>query len=115
MELSGWLPAFLLTIATETPVYLLALRRALGWPRALFVALLLNLLTHPLAWSTITRARDPFPRVFLTVEAGVFVTEAILILVLGRAAWARRRIGITEALAISFAANGLSAGLGLLL
>jgi hypothetical protein len=115
MDRNGWPLAFLLTVVSETPVYLLALRRTLGWGHALLVVLTLNLLTHPLAWSTIMAANRPFPWVFLAVEAAVLVVEALLIFILGRTPWSRRPIGAVEALAISLSANGLSAGLGLLL
>jgi hypothetical protein len=113
MDPYGWPLAFMVTIIAETPVYLLALRRTIGWRRAALVALLLNVATHPVAWSVITHAREPFPAVFLLVEAVVLVTEALGLFVLGRLAWSRRRIGIVEAFAMSLAANGLSAGLGL--
>ena len=115
MDRNGWPLAFLFTLASETPVYLFALRRTLGTGHALLVALALNLLTHPLAWSTITSAPHPLPWVFLGVEGAVLVGEALLVFILGRTRWSRRRIGVAEALAISLAANGLSAGLGLLL
>jgi hypothetical protein len=115
MDRNGWPLAFLLTVVSETPVYLFALRRTLGTGHALLVALGLNLLTHPLAWSTITAAPHPLPWVFLAVESAVLVVEAFLVFILGRTPWSRRRIGVAAALAISLSANGLSAGLGLLL
>jgi len=115
MDRNGWPLAFLCTIVSETPVYVFALGRTMGAGHALLVGLLLNLLTHPLAWSTITAAPHPFPWVFLWVEGVVLAAEALLVFSLGRTSWSRRRIGVAEALAISLSANSLSAGLGLLL
>jgi hypothetical protein len=114
MDPHGWPLAFVLTIVLETPVYLLALRRTVGAGHAVLVALLLNAATHPLAWSLITDAREPFPAVFLLVEAGVLITEALGLWLLGRSRWSRGRLGVAEALAMAFAANGVSAGVGLL-
>lgn len=115
MHPTGWLPAFLLTVATECPVYLLALRHFLGWRGALFTGFALNVASHPIAWSTITGARNPFPWVFVPVEVSVLLFEAVLLIAIGRAAWSRERITVLEGFAISLAANGLSAGLGLVL
>ena len=115
MDRNGWPLAFLLTIFCETPVYFFALRRTLGAGHAVLAALALNLLTHPIAWSVLMAAPRAFPRAFLSVEGAVLVVEALGIIVLGRTRWSRRPIGVAQALAISLAANGLSAGLGLLL
>ena len=114
MDRNGWLAAFLATLAIETPVYLLALRRI--WPpgRALLVVIAANVLTHPLAWITITMSRRPFEGVFITVESSVCILEALLLWSLGRTRWFARPVSLAQAIGISLVANGLSAGLGLL-
>jgi hypothetical protein len=114
MEPHGWTLAFLGTLVIETPVYVLALRRALGPHGALLASLVVNLATHPLAWSAIMGARNAFPWIFIAVEAAVTVVEALLVFGVGRTRLSRRPIGIGEALATSLAANGFSAGVGLL-
>jgi hypothetical protein len=115
MNWAGWLPAFLATLAIEAPVFLFALWRPLGMARAIATTLGLNALTHPLAWSMIMVARQPFPGVFLSVESAVWVIEALLLWHVCRSPISRRRLPFVEALAISLAANGFSAGIGLLL
>jgi len=115
MDFSGWALAFASTLLIETPLYLFALRRALGTKGALLASLVLNLATHPLAWTTIMSARQPFPGVFLAVEGAVTLAEALLVFAVGRTRFSKRPIKIGEALAISLAANGFSAGVGLLL
>jgi len=115
MERDGWALAFLCTLLVETPVYFFALRRMLGPAGALLASLVLNLATHPIAWSTIMAAPDEFPGRFLAVECAVTLVEALLIFAVGRTRLSRRPIKIVEALAISLAANGFSAGIGLLL
>jgi hypothetical protein len=113
MDRDGWALAFLGTLVLETPVYFLALRRALGPGGALLASLVLNLATHPLAWSAITGASHAFPWIFLAVEGAVTVVEALLIFAIGRTGLSRQPIGSGEALAMSLAANGFSAGVGL--
>jgi hypothetical protein len=115
MDRNGWALAFVFTLLAETPVYFLGLRRVFGARGALAASLLLNVATHPLAWSAIMAAPRPFPYVFLGVEGAVTLIEALLLFGAGRSRLARRPLGAGEALAISLAANGFSAGLGLLL
>lgn len=115
MTFTGWLPAFLGTLATEVPVYVWTLRASLGFRRAVLTALALNVVTHPLAWTVIARAPLPFPGGFLAIEASVWAVEASVLKLLSHSRWARRRLSWPEALAMSLAANGLSAGTGLLL
>ncbi len=114
MDRTSWALAFVGTLLVETPVYWLALRRALGLWGALSTSLLVNLVTHPLAWSAVTGGWHPWPWFFLAVEAGVTLVEALLVFAVGRTRLCRRDIPIKEALAISVVANGLSAGIGLL-
>ena len=70
------------------------------------IALLVNLVTHPLAWA-LTRAWS-WPR-FAAVEAGVWVAESLLLIALVRPA------SPVALAAVAFTANALSAGVGLLL
>lgn len=115
MDPTGWPLAFLLTLLVETPIYGLALRRTFGLPGALLASLALNVATHPIAWSLITGAARPFPGTFLAVEAAAWVAEGLLLWGAARSRRARQRLGIGEALAVSLAANGFSAGIGLFL
>lgn len=114
MNLQGWALAFLSTLVVETPVYFLALRRNFGGKGALAVSLLLNFATHPIAWSTIMAAHRPFPYLFLAVESTVTLIEGLLLLAAGRSRFARQPIRLGTSLVVSLAANGFSAGLGLL-
>jgi hypothetical protein len=111
----SWPVAFILTLATEMPVYGLALRRTMAWWSTLLLALLLNLLTHPLAWTAITRSKAPFLQIFFSVEAAVVGVEALVLFTVGRTSWSRHPLTPVRALAIAAAANAMSAGLGLIL
>ena len=113
MDLRGWLPAFIATLVIEVPVYTLALRNAFGLRRSLYIGLAVNVLTHPLAWSAMMAI--PFPTGFVTTELLVWAVEATLVFTLGRRRWSTRPLGWIEAGVISLVANGLSAGLGLML
>jgi hypothetical protein len=115
MTLLGWALAFLFTLVVETPVYFLSLRRVFGGKGAMAASLLLNIATHPIAWSTLMATHRPFPYVFLAVEGAVILIEGLLLFAAGRSRFARQPIRLDSALAISLAANGFSAGLGLLL
>lgn len=115
MDLDGWAPAFSCTLLVETPVYFLSLRRVLGARGALLASLLLNLATHPFAWSAIVSAPQPFPIPFIAIEFLVTLAEALLLFGAGHTGLARRPLRMGEAFAASLAANGFSAGLGLFL
>ena len=106
-----WAIGFTLTLALETPVYVLGLRRRIPARRAALWSLLLNLLTHPGAWA-LTRAWS-WPR-FAEVEIGVWLLETALLIVLLRVPRAEpsARAGIAV---LTFTANALSAGFGLLI
>ena len=45
-----WLPAFLSTILSETPIYALFLRDRMGLGNALALGVALQFFTHPLFW-----------------------------------------------------------------
>ena len=102
-----------MTVAVEAPVYGLALRRVFGGLPALALALALNLLTHPLAWAVLMHKPGAFPRLFLAVEIGVTLVEAVALTFAGRSRWARQSLRFWEACVLSFTANAASAGLGL--
>jgi hypothetical protein len=108
-----WAKAFACTLLLETPVYLFGLSRLTAKSRAprdiwrfLGIALFVNVVTHPFAWA-LTRAWS-WPR-FAAVEAGVWVTESLLLVALVRPA------SPLALAAVAFTANAWSAGVGLLL
>jgi hypothetical protein len=107
--------AFLLTLALETPVYLLTLRRRWGALPALAFSLVANGLTHPLAWRL--TLVGSWAR-YVAVELGVFCVEAALALLAGRIVTrlrpGTRPLSLVEAVVVALSANALSAGAGLL-
>jgi hypothetical protein len=114
MDARDWPIAFVATLLAESPVYVLSSRRSFAIRKALVVAVLLNLATHPVAWSTITFGHISFLPGYFVVEAIVVMVEAGLLFAAARTRFARCPMPASTCLAISFAANSLSAGLGLL-
>ena len=114
MSSAGWVPAFLVTLALEVPVYLWTTRSVFAFRQATLVALTLNFATHPLAWAMLASLSHPFPMAFFAVEAIVWLAEAGLLKLWSHGRFGRRPLPWQEAFVISFAANGLSAGVGLL-
>ena len=105
----SWAFAFVLTLACELPVYVVTLRRPLGGvARALAVGVVVNVATHPLAWTLAVGQALPW----LAIEATVTVAEAALVFAAARAVG--RRLPLHESLLVSLAANALSAGVGLI-
>ena len=102
--------AMLLSIGIEAPIAA-ALIRALGWgsaARAAAAAALGTLLTHWFAWNwsqPLMAAIGDTPG-FLAVEAGVTVVEAVVYRFLVP-------VNVGRALALSLAANGGSAAIGI--
>ena len=109
-----WAIAFATTLVAELPVYLLACRGSFTLGTCVVVGLLLNVVTHPVAWSVFHFARISFPLGFVAVEAVVVVTEAVLLCAIARSRYARRPLSPSRCLAIAVAANSFSAGLSLL-
>lgn len=109
-----WLLSFLGTLVIELPVYTWATTSVFGFARALAIGVALNVATHPLMWGVHSLLRHPYLLTFLVAEAVVWATEAILLKTFSHRRRARRVLGWSEALAISFAANAFSAGAGLL-
>jgi hypothetical protein len=101
----AWAVGFACTLALETPVYVLGLRRIVGARRAALWSVVLNLLTHPLAWA-LTRAWS-WPR-FGAVETGVWLIESAVLLAL-----LRSRAPAVRVVVLTLTANALSAGFGL--
>ena len=105
----SWSFAFALTLLCELPVYVFALRRPLGGAMAaLAVGVVVNLATHPLAWTLAVHQLVPW----LGIEAAVTVAEAALVFAAARALG--RRLPVHESFLVSLAANALSAGVGLI-
>ena len=97
--------ALLLTLAVEVPLYVAALA-ALGlapWRRALLLAVVVNLLTHPVLWSVLGE-RPPVLRV-AAAEVLVWLVEAAL---LGLAV--RRRPALVALVAAGANAGSVLAG-----
>jgi len=93
--------AFLLTAASESLVYLIVLRRPAS--RLVLSAVLINALTNPLAnYAHLYLHAGQVP-----LEAAVVLCEGLLISLLFPT-------GLKQGIAVSLAANMLSAGLGLL-
>lgn len=103
-----WLDAFLLTLACELPLVLLA-TRPLSPARVLLVAVAANLLTHPLAWRlSMTLPPDDYRTGVALIEAGVVIVEALCY------RW-WLRIGVARAFGVSLLANTASALTGWIL
>lgn len=110
--LAWWLYCFALTELLEAPLAWVLLSRAGAKPgRALASALLASLWTHPFLFSA-TWFLDLPPVAWLAVVSGLE-----LVVALSEALWHRKFLGLPwrEALVASFAANGFSYGLGLLI
>lgn len=108
--MTGYLAAYLLTLAVEPPLYAVALR-LLGdpWRRGYAAALLANATSHPLTWLVLYRAL-PSGRVasFVVVEAFAVAWEALVL----------RRLLRHEAAplaGLSLVANAVSLGAGAVL
>jgi hypothetical protein len=114
MPARDWAIAFATTLVAELPVYVLFSRRSFAIRAAVAVAFLLNLATHPVAWSVFRFGHISFPYGFLAVEAGVVLAEALLLFAAAHSRFACQPLRATTCLAISFAANCSSAGLSLL-
>lgn len=102
------IPALLLTLAVEVPLYAVALR-ALGlatWRRAALLGVLVNLLTHPLLWWFL--APRPAAGRLWGAEAAVVVAEAAVL-------WVACRRDPALLLVTSLGANATSVLIGLLL
>ena len=93
---------FLLTILIEMPVVLLFFKKQ--WKLALLIGILLNLFTWPLLHVFLYSTNINLN----ILELGVAITE-------GTGYWIFLKCGWKKAFAVSFLANGLSYGIGLLI
>ncbi len=106
--------ALALTLLIEVPIYTSLLQRVIDatFRSALAAAIVVNLISHPLAFLVIGRALEgPFG----TTGAVVFVE--IFVAWLGEAAllWLIYRRAFAELVGIAFAANAVSFAIGLLI
>ncbi len=102
--------ALALTLAAEIPVYAVALRRGwqVRWRPALWSALGVNLVTHPLLWWLLGpwTGRPAYPLILVFAEVAVCAAEAALL-----AWWLRRRDPLLAVLAVLANAASVTAGL----
>lgn len=101
--MTGWLAAFLLTQAVETPIYASAATGS--WARRLGIGLGASTLTHPLVWLFVLFVRWP------GFDARVTIAEVGAVLV--EAGWLRV-FGVRRALGWSVLANASSVAVGAL-
>lgn len=113
---NGWAPAFLLSCAIEVPVYLVMFELfglvgpsrdenapVLGRGRAVLLALVVNVVTHPVFWPIALRIETTAPLV---------AAEIVVTLVEGLLVWAVVRCRLAVCLACALVANCASAVLG---
>jgi hypothetical protein len=102
------IPALLLTLAVEVPLYVLALAglRLASWRRAVLLGGAVNLLTHPVLWWFLAPRPDAVR--FWGAEAAVVVVEAAVLFLA-----CRRDPAVL--LVTSLGANAVSVLMGLLL
>ncbi|MDG6109054.1 hypothetical protein Daura_50420 [Dactylosporangium aurantiacum] len=100
------IPALLLTLAVEVPLYVLALTalRLATWRRAVPLGVVVNLLTHPVLWWAL--APRPSPAALWTAEAVVVLAEAAML-------WLACRRDPAVLLVTSLGANAASVFIGL--
>lgn len=103
--------AFLGTLVVEAPIVVLGLRRSMAPWRALVVAVTVNVVTHPPAWSLTARSRTW--TTYAVVEVAVWLVEGALVAGILRRVSGRWRVA--EALVLTLVANATSAALGLVL
>ena len=105
--MTGYLAAFLLTLAVEPPLYALALRLGLekSARRGYAEGLLANATSHPLTWLVLYPLTDGSFAAAAAVEAFVVAWEAGLL---------RLRLGrdLPLLVGVSLVANAVSLGLG---
>lgn len=111
--MTGYVPALLVTLAVEPPLYVAALR-LLGdprpWWRGYAAGLLVNVTSHPLTWLVLWPAlsgRVPSGVAFVAVEAFAVAWEAALLRV-----YLRRDLALLTG--VSLVVNALSLGAGAL-
>lgn len=109
--LSAWLPAFVVTLAIEAPIVGFAFRRVADNPLGVAMVFLFgNLATHLAIWYVVTQLLQPGSLEFLLVAEGwATLGEGLLF-------WAAiPRLSALRAALAAVTANGVSAGLGLVM
>jgi hypothetical protein len=112
VSIGGYLSSLGLTLLIEAPVYAAGLASLLGvrWLPAVVAGVSVNLVTHPLGFLLVVPALQPrigYWPALAVVEVAVWPAEALMLY-----AWLRRDLGTL--LGLSFVANSLSLGIGLL-
>lgn len=107
--LRAWVPAFLLTLAVEVPLFVLLVRREVSPLRAALAGAAGTCLTHPLLWLVWTQLVPDYTLYIVSGELLVAAIETLTFFALARPVSFRR------ALAASFLANGASYGTGLVI
>jgi hypothetical protein len=112
VSVGAYLSALGLTLLIEVPVYAAGLAGLLEVRllRGMVAGVIVNLVTHPLSFLLIVPALQPrigYWPALVVVEVAVWPAEALMLY-----AWLRRDLGTL--LGLSFVANGLSLGIGLL-
>ena len=109
------LAALGVTLAVETPIVVLWLRR-LGAPpvRTALICVLVNVATQPLLYWTVAHTVTPWAETLAGAEVVVWIVEALAYLALTPALRRTSRPLVT-ALAVSLVANAASVSIGLLL
>jgi hypothetical protein len=107
----GYPAALGLTLLVEVPAWSALTRvvTAVSWARAVSVALLVNVVSHPLLWFVLVPSLEAATA---STVAGVLVAEALV--VAGEAVVARLVVGrdLGALMGVSLAANALSLALG---
>ncbi|MFF5230998.1 hypothetical protein [Dactylosporangium sp. NPDC000521] len=100
------IPALLLTLAVEVPLYVLALMalRLASWRKAALLGVAVNLLTHPVLWWSL--APRPSAGALWGAEAAVVAVEAAVL-------WLACRRDPALLLVASLGANAASVLIGL--
>ena len=121
VPLSVYLPYLLLTLGIEAPLVFALLARRAGWQRALLVALVASLVTHPMLWflwSRVVSIQRHYVWYSLSGELLVVLVEAGIFFALAlrprrESDSLRSRLG--TALGVSLLVNVSSWGTGMLL
>lgn len=100
---SAWFPAFILTVAIETPiVWALARRSEPDWRRLGILVLFANLATHPLVWFVFTQLFLVGTLAYtLAAESWAIAAEAVFYTV-------AMRLTVRRAVTVALAANVVS-------
>jgi hypothetical protein len=109
-----WLVVFGVTYILELPIYALGLRGSVAFARVVFVALVLNLATHPVVWFVLPKlfANNQIHYV-LVAEAFAVTVEGVLLWLIARwQRWPERCCSWLWCTGLAFVANAFSAALG---